>query len=208
MQLARGGGVMQGVHPGLPDQEKVVRPQAVGDAHGVERAGVVGIPAQARLLQIQGLLDFVQKPPLSLGRWVQLGPAQQGIIARHQLAFERAIAIHLAEHDSLGGVVVQVRVVGVLRDSLVEIGQRPIVFQVVEVIVAFVDQTVSGKQARGEADGREERDSQYLYYKTTWDGGGGGGGRGGSQNLFSRGGGGGGGGGGRGGDRGCVSRLA
>ena len=60
----------------------------------------------------------------------------------------------------------QVRVVGILGDGLVEIGQRLVEFEVVEVVVAFVNQTVSGIETRGERKGCEEEDSQYLYYKS------------------------------------------
>jgi len=63
-------------------------------------------------------------------------------------------------------VVVEVGIVRILGDGLVEIGQGLIVFQVVEVLVAFVDQTVTGVETRGEAKGREEGESQYFKYKS------------------------------------------
>ena len=58
VQLARVGGVVQRAHPILLNQEEPVGAQAISDSLGVQRAGVIGIAAQTRQLQIEGLLDF------------------------------------------------------------------------------------------------------------------------------------------------------
>ena len=65
-----------------------------------------------------------------------LGAAQEGIVAGDQFAFERAIAIHLAEDQGLRQVIVQVGRGRVLRDGLLEIGDGLVVFEVVEMIEA------------------------------------------------------------------------
>src|SRR5580698_5331549 len=161
MHFPRGSGVVQSAHPVLLDQKEVVRAQAVGDAHGIQRPCIVRIPAEARLLQIQGSMDLVLETLLGPRRWIQLCAAQQGVVAGDELAFERAIAVHLPKYDRLGGVIVQVGVVGIFRNGLIEIGEGLIEFQVVKVIVARVNKSVSGVKTHGEQNGCDKNGFQY-----------------------------------------------
>ena len=96
-------------------------------------------------------------------RGIELGAAQQGVVARNQFAFERAIPIHLAEYDGLGRMVVQIRRVRLEGDGPIEISQSLVVFEVVEMLVSVFNKTAPGRQTCSQEDD-EECNFQYSYY--------------------------------------------
>ena len=157
MQLAGGGGVVERTFPRLFDQEKVIRAQAVGDAERVERRGVARILWRCRACASSiAFCDLSQELLPHRGRGVHFGAPQEGIVARYQFAFERAVAEHFAEDQRLGDVVVQVRLVGMLAHRLLEGGDGFVVFEIVEVLIAALDQRVLGASGRAKSSKRAE----------------------------------------------------
>ena len=76
------------------------------------------------------------------GYGIHLRTPQKGIGAGNQLAFERAIAVHLLEHQRLRQVVVQLRIVGLAAMARLEVRDGFRELQVVEVVVSLLDQAL------------------------------------------------------------------
>src|ERR1039458_6563689 len=107
VEAARGGGVAQGIAPGLLDHPKIVGTEPVRDAQRVERGGVVGVGVETGLGQRHGAVDFGEEGLLDGGGGFDLGTAPERAGAGDEFAFEGAIAEHLLEDEGLREVVME-----------------------------------------------------------------------------------------------------
>lgn len=141
-------GVAERAEPFAAHQEVVVRAQAVADAERVQRLRIPGLRPELRRGERHRPANSLFEIPLDFGRRMHVRPPQKGVRPRHQFAFERAGAVHLAVQDRLRDMVPGRGRRGILLRCPAKHTQRGREVQVIERHPAGVLERVLRRQQR------------------------------------------------------------
>jgi hypothetical protein len=137
MLAAAAVAVAEGVEMGFTDEEMVLGAVGVGDAEGIQGDGIVLAGLQALAAEGDGALDGLEEALFLVGRHVEFGAFEEGVVAGDEFGGHAAGEEEAAVEEAVGEMVPGFGVLRVPGGFALEQGEGAVVIEAIESVVSL-----------------------------------------------------------------------
>jgi hypothetical protein len=129
--------VAEGIEMGFADEQVVLGAVSVGDTEGVQSPGIVLADLQALPAEVHGPLDGLDEAFLFVGRHIEFGAFEEGVVAGDEFGGHAAGEEEAAVEEAVGEMVPGFGVLRVPGGFALEQGEGAVVIEAIESVVSL-----------------------------------------------------------------------